>query len=190
MKHELPNLPYPKDALSPYISAETLDYHHDKHHAAYVKKLNELIAGTKYENMPLEEIIMNADGPLFNNAAQHWNHTFFWSCMTPKSSSPTGKVGELINKKWGSLDKMKEEFNKSAVANFGSGWTWLVKNKAGDIEIFNSDDADLPMKHGLTALLTMDVWEHAYYIDYRNERPKFAEAYWNIVNWDFVNKNW
>lgn len=190
MEHKLPNLPYPKEALAPHISAETLDYHHDKHHRAYVTKLNELIKGTKYENMSLHEIIMTSEGPLYNNAAQNWNHTFFWDCLTPKSSgAPTGRVADLITKKWGSFEKFKEEFSKEAVANFGSGWTWLVMNKRNDILIHNTSNAKTPMSEGLHALLTLDVWEHAYYIDYRNARPKFVEAFWNVVNWDFANQN-
>lgn len=190
MEHKLPQLPYSKDALTPYMSAETLEFHHDKHHQAYVTKLNELIKGTKYEKMELEEIIMNSEGPIFNNAAQDWNHTFFWQCLAPKAGgTPTGKANEMITKKWGSFDKFKAEFEKSAVSNFGSGWTWLVLNKQGDLEIFNTSNADTPMTSGLKAVLTIDVWEHAYYIDYRNERPKFAEAFWNLANWNFVNKN-
>jgi superoxide dismutase, Fe-Mn family len=190
MEHKLPELPYPKDALAPTMSAETLEYHHDKHHQAYVTNLNNLIKGTKYENMSLEEIIMSSEGGIFNNSAQVWNHTFFWNCMAPKAGgAPTGKVGEMITKKWGSFDKFKEEFQKSAVGNFGSGWTWLVLNKTGDVEIFNTSNAQTPMTSGLKALFTIDVWEHAYYIDYRNARPKFAEAFWNLANWDFVNKN-
>lgn len=190
MEHKLPELPYSKDALTPHMSPETLEFHHDKHHQAYVTKLNELIKGTKFEDMALEEIIKSSDGGIFNNAAQHWNHSFFWNCLAPKAGgTPKGKVSELINKKWGTFDKFKEEFNKSAVANFGSGWTWLVQNKQGDVEIFNTSNAQTPMTSDLKALMTLDVWEHAYYIDYRNARPKFAEAFWNLTNWDFVNKN-
>lgn len=189
MEHKLPELPYAKDALQPHISAETLDYHHGKHHQAYVNKLNDLIKGTKFQDMSLEDIIKNSDGGIFNNSAQVWNHTFFWNCMGPgKGGAPTGKVADAINKKWGSFDKFKEEFSKSAVGNFGSGWTWLIKSGDG-VEIFNTSNADTPMKHGKTAVLTLDVWEHAYYIDYRNARPKFVDAFWNLVNWDFVNKN-
>lgn len=190
MEHKLPELPYAKDALQPHISAETLEFHYGKHHAAYVNKLNELIKGTKYEKMPLEEIIQTSEGGIFNNAAQTWNHTFFWNCMAPQAGgAPNEKAGELINKKWGSFDKFKEEFAKQAVSNFGSGWTWLVQNKKGDVEILNTSNAQTPMTQGMYALMTLDVWEHAYYIDYRNSRPNFINAFWNLVNWDFVNKN-
>lgn len=189
MEFKLPDLPYPHNGLEPHISAETLEYHHDKHHRAYINKLNELVKGTKYEKMDLVEIILSSEGPVFNNAAQAWNHAFFWQCMKPHGGSePSGKIAELINKKWGSFDKFKEEFKAKAVANFGSGWTWLVQNKTG-IEIMNTHDADTPKAHNLKALLTLDVWEHAYYIDYRNERPKFVDAFWSVVNWDFVNQN-
>lgn len=189
MEHQLPQLPYPKEALEPHISAETLEYHYGKHHKAYVDKLNELIKGTKFEKMDLESIVKTADGPLFNNAAQHWNHTFFWNCMKPDAGgSPSGKIGELINQKWGSFQKFQEEFSKQAVANFGSGWTWLIKSGNG-VEILNTSNAENPLKLGKKALFTLDVWEHAYYIDYRNARPEFVKAFWNVVNWDFVNKN-
>lgn len=189
MEHKLPELPYPKEALEPHISAETLDYHYGKHHKAYVTKLNELIKGTKFENMGLEEIIKSADGPIFNNAAQHWNHTFFWSCMKPDAGgTPAGKISELINQKWGSFQKFQEEFSAKAVANFGSGWTWLVQSGDG-VEILNTSNAENPLKLGKKALFTLDVWEHAYYIDYRNARPEFVKAFWNVLNWDFVNKN-
>lgn len=188
MEHKLPDLPYPKEALQPHISAETLEFHHGKHHRAYVTKLNELIKGTNFENMPLEDIVKNSEGAVFNNAGQHWNHSFFWNCMTPKSVGlPGGKVSELINKKWGNFDKFKEEFAKNAVSNFGSGWTWLVKNSSGDLDIMNTSNADTPLKHNIKPLLTLDVWEHAYYIDYRNSRPDFIKAFWNVCNWDFVN---
>lgn len=190
MEHTLPALPYPKDALAPHMSKETFEYHYGKHHQAYVNKLNTLIKGTKFENMQLEEIIKNSEGPIFNNSAQHWNHSFFWTCLAPKAGGyPGGKVGEMITKKWETFDKFKEAFAKSAVDNFGSGWTWLVQNQKGDVEIMNTSNADTPMAHGVTALLTLDVWEHAYYIDYRNARPDFVTAFWNLVNWDFVNKN-
>lgn len=189
MEHKLPDLPYPNNSLEPHISQETLEYHHGKHHRAYINKLNELVKGTKYEKMDLVEIILSSEGPVFNNAAQAWNHTFFWNCMTPHGGKePTGKVAELIRKRWGSFDKFREEFSEKAVENFGSGWTWLVQNKNG-VEIMNTSDADTPKAHNMKALLTLDVWEHAYYIDYRNERPKFVEAFWNLVNWEFVNSN-
>ncbi len=189
MEHKLPDLPYPKEGLEPYISRETLEYHHGKHHRAYVNKLNELVKGTKYERMDLVEIILSSEGPVFNNAAQAWNHSFFWNCMSPDGGKePSGKVSDLINKKWGSFEKFRDEFSSKAVGNFGSGWTWLVQNNDG-IEIMNTSNADTPKAHNFKALLTLDVWEHAYYIDYRNERPKFVQAFWNVVNWDFVNSN-
>ena len=190
MEHTLPELPYPKNALEPHMSAETLEFHYGKHHRAYVGKLNELIKGTKFEYMPLEEVILNSEGPIFNNAAQIWNHTFFWNCLAPNAGgNPTGKVAALITEKWGSFEKFKEEFSKSAASNFGSGWTWLVLNKENKIDLLNTSNAQTPKAHGQKALLTVDVWEHAYYIDYRNERPKFIANFWNLVNWDFVNKN-
>ena len=190
MEHKLPELPWSNDALVPHISPETLEYHYGKHHNAYVTKLNAGIQGTEYSEMTLEDIIMKAQGGLFNNAAQVWNHTFYWNCLAPNAGgNPTGSVADAINTKWGSFDKFKEEFSNSAATNFGSGWTWLVKDNSGNLEIMNTDDADTPMKHGKTALMTIDVWEHAYYVDYRNARPKYIEAFWNLVNWDFINKN-
>jgi Fe-Mn family superoxide dismutase len=190
MEHTLPPLPYAKDALQPTMSAETLEYHYGKHHQAYVTNLNNLIKGTEYENMPLEEIIKKSQGGVFNNSAQVWNHTFFWNCMSPNGGgAPTGPVADAINAKWGSFDKFKEEFQKSAVSNFGSGWTWLVKKTDGTVDIVNTSNAATPLTTENQALLTVDVWEHAYYIDYRNARPKFVESWWNIVNWDFVNQN-
>lgn len=191
MTFTLPELPYAKDALLPHISVETIEYHYGKHHNAYVTNLNNMIKGTKYENMQsLEEIILNSGGGVFNNAAQIWNHTFFWNCMAPNAGGePTGKIAELINLKWGSFATFKEEFTKSALGNFGSGWTWLVLNKSGEVEIMNTSNAGVPMTSGVKALLTIDVWEHAYYIDYRNARANFVNAFWNLVNWDFANKN-
>jgi Fe-Mn family superoxide dismutase len=189
MEHTLPPLPYAKDALQPTMSAETLEFHYGKHHQAYVTNLNNLIKGTEFENLPLEEIIKKSQGGVFNNSAQVWNHTFFWNCMTPNGGAPTGPVLEAINAKWGSFDKFKEEFQKSAVGNFGSGWTWLVKKTDGTVDIVNTSNAGTPLTTENKALLTVDVWEHAYYIDYRNARPKFVESWWNIVNWDFVNQN-
>lgn len=189
MEHTLPPLPYAKDALQPTMSAETLEYHYGKHHQAYVTNLNNLIKGTEFENMSLEEIIKKSQGGVFNNSAQVWNHTFFWNCMTPNGSAPAGPVLDAINAKWGSFDKFKEEFQKSAVGNFGSGWTWLVKKPDGSVDIVNTSNAGTPLTTENKALLTVDVWEHAYYIDYRNARPKFVESWWNIVNWDFVNQN-
>jgi len=190
MEHTLPPLPYAKDALQPTMSAETLEYHYGKHHQAYVTNLNNLIKGTEFENLSLEEIIKKSQGGIFNNSAQVWNHTFFWNCMTPNGGgAPTGPVADAINAKWGSFDKFKEEFQKSAVGNFGSGWTWLVKKTDGTVDIVNTSNAGTPLTTENKALLTVDVWEHAYYIDYRNARPKFVESWWNIVNWDFVNQN-
>jgi Fe-Mn family superoxide dismutase len=189
MEHKLPELPYPNNSLEPHISQETLEYHHGKHHRAYVNKLIELVKCTKFEKMDLVEIILSSEGTVFNNAAQAWNHTFFWNCMRPDGGKePTGKIAELINEKWGNFEKFKEEFSQKAVSNFGSGWTWLVQGNNG-IDIMNTSNADTPKAHNLKALLTLDVWEHAYYIDYRNKRPDFVNAFWNVVNWDFVNQN-
>ena len=190
MEHTLPALPYAKDALQPHISAETLEYHHGKHHQTYVTNLNNMIKGTEFENMSLEEIIKKSSGGVFNNSAQVWNHTFFWNCMTPNGGgAPTGKVADAINAKWGSFDKFKEEFNKSALGNFGSGWTWLVQKTDGSVDIVNTSNAGTPLTTSDKALLTADVWEHAYYIDYRNARAKFLEAFWNVANWEFANQN-
>lgn len=190
MSFTLPELPYAKTALAPHMSEETFNYHYSKHHNAYVVNLNNLIKDSKFEKMTLEEIILASEGPVFNNAAQIWNHTFFWHSLSPNGGGePTGEVKTLIEKKWGSFDAFKEAFTKSAVSNFGSGWTWLALNKAGEIEIVNTSNAQTPITTGHRPLLTVDVWEHAYYIDYRNERPKFINAYWALVNWDFANKN-
>jgi Fe-Mn family superoxide dismutase len=190
MEHTLPPLPYPKNALAPTMSEETLEFHYGKHHQAYVTNLNNLIKGTEFENMSLEEIIKKSSGGVFNNSAQVWNHTFFWNCMKPNGGgAPAGAVADAINAKWGSFDKFKEEFQKSAVGNFGSGWTWLVKKTDGSVDIVNTSNAGTPLTTENKALLTVDVWEHAYYIDYRNARPKFVESWWNLVNWDFVNQN-
>jgi Fe-Mn family superoxide dismutase len=190
MQHQLPDLPYAADALEPHISAETLSFHHGKHHQTYVTKLNELIAGTEYEDLPLEEVIRRASGGTFNNAAQIWNHSFYWNCLSPSGGgAPTGKIAEAIEASWGSFDKFKDELSQSAVTNFGSGWTWLVKNEQGELEILNTSNAGNPLTEGKTPVLTIDVWEHAYYIDYRNARPQYIEAYWQLVNWEFANKN-
>jgi Fe-Mn family superoxide dismutase len=190
MKHQLPDLPYAADALEPHISAETLSFHHGKHHQTYVTKLNELIAGTEYADLPLEEVIKRASGGTFNNAAQTWNHSFYWNCLSPSGGgAPTGKIAEAIDASWGSFDKFKDELSQSAVTNFGSGWTWLVKNAQGGLEILNTSNAGNPLTDGKTPILTIDVWEHAYYIDYRNARPKYIEAYWQLVNWEFANQN-
>ena len=190
MAFELPPLPYAIDALAPTISKETLEYHHGKHHQAYVTNLNNLIAGTEFESASLEEIIKKSSGGVFNNAAQVWNHTFYWNCMSPNGGGePTGKLAEAINAKWGSFAAFKEAFNKSAAGNFGSGWTWLVKKTDGSVDIVNTSNAATPLTTDDVALLTCDVWEHAYYIDYRNARPKYLESFWNVVNWDFAAKN-
>lgn len=190
MEHKLPALPYSNDALAPHISAETIQYHYGKHHNAYVTKLNDGIKGSEFAEMSLEDIVMKSSGGLFNNAAQVWNHTFYWNSLAPNAGgAPTGAVSDAINAKWGSFEKFKEEFNAKAAGNFGSGWTWLVKDNSGKLDILNTDDADTAMKHGMTAVLTCDVWEHAYYIDYRNARPTYLEAFWKLVNWDFANKN-
>ena len=190
MEQKLPALPWPKDSLAPHISPETLDFHYGKHHTAYVTKLNELIKGTEFAESSLEEIVRKAKGPIFNNAAQVWNHTFYWNCMTPKGGgAPTGKVAELIKKKWGSFEKFKETWANSAVGNFGSGWTWLVKTTAGDLDLVNTSNAGCPLTEGQKPILTIDVWEHAYYIDYRNARANYVAAFWNLINWDFANKN-
>ena len=188
--HELPKLPYADNALEPHISAETIQYHYGKHHATYVDKLNGLIPGTEFESSTLEEIIMKAGGGIFNNAAQVWNHTFYWNCLSPNGGgTPSGDLADAIDKTFDSFESFKEQFSNSAVNNFGSGWTWLVKNADGGIEIINTSNAANPMKDGKQPLLTCDVWEHAYYVDYRNARPKYVEAFWNLVNWDFVSQN-
>jgi len=190
MAHELPPLPYANDALHPHISAETIEFHYGKHHQTYVTNLNNLIKGTEFETASLEDIIKKSSGGLFNNAAQVWNHTFYWNCLSPNGGGePSGAVADAINKAFGSFAEFKEKFTTSAVTNFGSGWTWLVKNSNGSVEIVNTSNAGCPMTDGKTALLTVDVWEHAYYIDYRNARPKYMEAFWSLVNWDFVAKN-
>jgi len=190
MKHELPKLPYAMDALAPHISKETLEYHYGKHHKTYVEKLNTLIENTEFATMSLEDTIKKSTGGIFNNAAQVWNHTFYWNCLSPKGGkNPTGKVAEAINKSFGNFDNFMKEFSNSTINNFGSGWTWLVKTKDGTVGIENTSNAGTPLKDNKMAVLTIDVWEHAYYIDYRNARPKYVEAFWNLVNWDFVNKN-
>ncbi len=190
MQHELPPLPYEKNALEPHISAETLEYHYGKHHQTYVTNLNKLVAGTEFENMALEDIVKKASGGIFNNAAQVWNHTFYWNCLSPSGGgAPSGALADAINQAFGSFDAFKEKFSTSAATNFGSGWTWLVKSADGGVEIVNTSNAATPLADGKKALLTCDVWEHAYYIDYRNARPKYVEAFWNRVNWDFVSGN-
>lgn len=188
MAFELPELPYARDALQPHISKETLDYHYGKHHQTYVDKLNDAVKGTDNENKSLEDIIKSASGGLFNNAAQVWNHTFYWNCLSPNGGGePSGALADAINQKWGSFSQFKEEFTNTAIATFGSGWAWLVKNQDGSLDIVSTSNAGTPMTDGKTALLTCDVWEHAYYVDYRNARPKYIDAFWNLVNWDFVS---
>lgn len=192
MAFELPALPYAKDALAPHISAETLEYHHGKHHKAYVDKLNTLVPGTPFEGKSLEEVIKTSSGPVFNNAAQIWNHTFYWSCLSPNGGgAPKGAVAEAINKAFGSFDKFKEDFTNSAINNFGSSWTWLVKKADGSVAIVNTSNAATPLTDAsVTPILTLDLWEHAYYIDYRNSRPNYINAFWSLVNWDFVSANY
>jgi Fe-Mn family superoxide dismutase len=190
MKHvfELPALPYELDALEPHISAETLEFHHDKHHAAYVTKLNDAIAGTEFEQQSLENIVRNSTGQVFNNAAQAWNHDFYWHCLSPKGGSAEGELMEAIKQQYQSLEKFEEEFTSEAAKHFGSGWAWLVLDKDGKFAITTTHDADNPLRHGQIPLLTCDVWEHAYYIDYRNKRPAYLKAFWKVVNWRFVNE--
>jgi Fe-Mn family superoxide dismutase len=192
MNHELPPLPYDKNALEPHISAETLEYHHDKQHATYVANLNKLIQDTQFADLPLEEIIRKAPaGGIFNNAAQVWNHTFYFNCMSPDGGGePSGALAQAIQQAFGSFEAFKEKFAASGAGNFGSGWTWLVKNPDGSVEIVNTSNAATPLTTDKKPLMTADVWEHAYYIDYRNARPKYLEAFWNVVNWDFAAKNY
>lgn len=190
MEHTLPELPYAMDALAPHISKETLEFHYGKHHATYVTNLNNLIKGTEFENSSLEDIVKKSTGGVFNNAAQVWNHTFYWNGLSPKGGgAPTGALAQAIDAKFGSFDLFKEAFTKSAATNFGSGWTWLVKKGDGSVDIVNTSNAATPLTTDDKPLLTCDVWEHAYYVDYRNARPKYLEAFWSLVNWDFASKN-
>lgn len=190
MEHKLPELPYAMDALEPHISRETLEYHYGKHHKTYVDNLNKLIPGTEFEKLSLEEIIKKSSGGVFNNAAQIWNHTFYWNCLSPKGGEPSGALADAIKKSFGSIDEFKQKFSQTAITTFGSGWGWLVKNSSGDLEIVSTSNAGCPLTDGKMPLLTCDVWEHAYYIDYRNARPKYVETFWKIVNWDFVANNY
>jgi superoxide dismutase, Fe-Mn family len=184
---QLPPLPYEMDALAPHISRETLEYHYGKHHKAYVDNLNNLIPNTEFAGKTLEQIIMTSSGGIFNNAAQVWNHTFYWNCLSPNGGgAPKGELATAIDKAFGSFDKFKEQFSKTAITTFGSGWGWLVKKTDGSIELVSTSNAQTPMTSNQKALLTCDVWEHAYYIDYRNARPKYVEHFWELVNWDFV----
>ena len=186
---KLEDLPFPKDALAPYISQETLEYHHGKHHQAYVTNLNNLLEGQNNQKT-LEEIIKTSSGGIFNNAAQVWNHTFYWHSLTPKAKTePFGKIKSAIDDSFGSFAAFKETFSKAALGQFGSGWAWLVMNNQGKLEIQATSNADCPLTKNLTPILTCDVWEHAYYIDYRNARAKYIESFWSLVNWDFANKN-
>ncbi|WP_372626334.1 superoxide dismutase [Fe] [Arsukibacterium sp.] len=191
MAFELPALPYPKDALAPHISAETLEYHYGKHHNTYVEKLNGLVKDTPNASKSLEEIIRSSDGGLFNNAAQVWNHTFYWHCLSPNGGGePTGALADAINAKWGSFAEFKKALNDKAVNNFGSSWTWLVKKADGSLDIVNTSNAATPIQDAaVTPVLTVDLWEHAYYIDYRNARPKYLDAFWALVNWQFAGDN-
>lgn len=190
MSFELPALPYEKDALEPHISKETIEFHYGKHHQTYVTNLNNMVPGTEFEGKTLEQIIKTSSGGVFNNAAQVWNHTFYWHCLSPNGGGePTGALGKAINDTFGSFAAFKEQFTKTAIGTFGSGWAWLVKNSDGSLALTSTSNAGTPMTQGQLALLTCDVWEHAYYIDFRNARPKYLEAFWSLVNWDFVAKN-
>ncbi len=190
MAHELPALPYARDALEPHISSETLDYHYGKHHNTYVVKLNGLIEGTEFADKSLEDIVKSSSGGVFNNAAQIWNHTFYWNCLSPNGGGePTAELADAINKAFGSFEEFQKKFTESAVNNFGSGWTWLVKNADGSVEIVNTSNAATPLTTDQKPLMTCDVWEHAYYIDYRNVRPDYLKAFWNLVNWEFIAAN-
>ncbi len=190
----LPELPYDKNALNPIITEETFDYHHGKHHAAYVNNLSGLVKDTELFDSSIEEIIQKGyaenNAALFNNAAQHWNHTFFWHCLSPNGGkAPEGKIGELIVRDFGDFQQFKEQFSTTAIKLFGAGWAWLAQDEKGKLEIIPMKDAHTPLTENKKPILTLDVWEHAYYIDYRNARPKFVEGFWEIVNWDFANKN-
>jgi Fe-Mn family superoxide dismutase len=190
MEHTLPPLPYPMDALAPHISKETLEFHYGKHHQAYATNLNNLIKGTEFENLGLEDIVRKSSGGVFNNAAQVWNHTFYWNSLAPKAGGqPTGALAAAITAKWGSFDAFKEAFTKSAIGNFGSSWTWLVKKADGSLDIVNTSNAATPITGTDKPLLTCDLWEHAYYIDHRNSRPNYLGGWWQLANWDFAAKN-
>ena len=190
MEHKLPELPYAKNALAPHISAETLEFHYGKHHATYVANLNKLIAGTEFAELSLEGIVKKASGGIFNNAAQVWNHSFYWNCLSPKGGGePSGALADAIAKSFGSFAAFKEKLTNAAITQFGSGWAWLVKNADGSVAIEQTSNAGTPLKDGKQPLLTVDVWEHAYYIDYRNARPAYLEAFWKLVNWEFAGAN-
>jgi Fe-Mn family superoxide dismutase len=191
MSFQLPDLPYPLNALEPHISRETLEYHHGKHHRAYVNKLNELIPNTEFAKLSLEDIIRKAPpGPIFNNAAQVWNHTFYWHCMKPKGGgNPPGDLAKAIDQHFGSFNKFQEKLTEAGLTQFGSGWAWLVKTQDGKLEVVKTGNAENPMTANKIPLLTCDVWEHAYYIDTRNDRGKYINNFWQVVNWDYVAKN-
>ncbi len=191
MEHKLPELPYAMDGLEPHISRETLEFHYGKHHATYVTNLNNLIKGTQFEDLALEEIVRKSSGGIFNNAAQVWNHTFYWNSMSPNGGGePSGALAGAIDSTFGSFAGFKEKFTQTAVTTFGSGWAWLVKKQDGSLALQSTSNAGTPLtESGTVPLLTCDVWEHAYYIDYRNARPKYVEAFWNLVNWEFAAKN-
>lgn len=190
MAFALPTLPYEQNALEPHISAETLEFHYGKHHQSYVDKLNGMVAGTAHEAASLEDIIRQSEGGVFNNAAQIWNHSFYWNCLSPNGGGePDGALADAIKSAFGSFAEFKDQFTAAALGNFGSGWTWLVQNADGSVAISNTGNAGCPLTDNVTPLLTVDVWEHAYYIDYRNARPKYLAAFWNLVNWDFAASN-
>jgi Fe-Mn family superoxide dismutase len=191
MAFELPALPFAKDALAPHISAETLDYHHGKHHATYIAKLNGLVEGTDMADKSLEELIRSTEGGVFNNAAQVWNHTFYWNCLSPNGGGePTGSLADAINAKWGSYAEFQAALNDKAVNNFGSSWTWLVKSADGSLDIVNTSNAGTPIQdESVTAIMTVDLWEHAYYIDHRNARPAYLNGFWQLINWEFAAAN-
>ncbi len=189
MAFQQPKLPYALDALAPFLTEEQMDYHYNKHHAAYFANLNKLVEGTPQAEKSLDELVVASDGGVFNNAAQAWNHTFFWNCMTPGGGGePGGKLAEAIQRDFGSVAEFRKQFSNAAVTLFGSGWAWLAKDQGGKLTIMQGSNADMPLKHQMTPILTVDVWEHAYYVDYRNLRAKFVEGFWNVVNWSFVEK--
>lgn len=191
MIHQLPQLPYNPELLAPVISSKTIEFHFGKHHQAYVNNLNNLITGTAFENATLEEIVKNATGGIFNNGAQVWNHTFYWNCIKPGGSSiPNDKLYDVINKQYGSLDKLKEQFAVAAASLFGSGWAWLVKKNDGSLDIIQESNAGNPLRNGFVPLFTCDVWEHAYYLDYQNRRPDYIKAFWDIVDWETISKRY
>jgi Fe-Mn family superoxide dismutase len=189
MEHKLPKLAYELDALAPHLSKETLEYHYTKHHQTYITNLNSLIKSTEFESMSLEDIVKKSSGGIFNNAAQTWNHTFYWNCLTPNSYEPTGALLDAITKKWGSFADFKKAFAQTSITTFGSGWGWLVKTPSGQLDLVSTSNAATPLTTENKPLLTCDVWEHAYYIDYRNVRPNYLEGFFKIVNWDFVAQN-